>query len=354
MKMLTIAATVLTAFAGHASAQTADTTAFHTANQGQELRASELIGEAVHVPASADNADERWESVGDIGDLILSRDGQVGAVLVDVGGFLGVGAREVAIRMDQLDFIPEDDQRAAAPATADGAARDARSPANQGVVGANDRDRTADLPEDYRVVVQLNREALENAPAYDDAQRAQAQAGATGAAGAAGAGAAAPAQQRAGQQAAGQPGTADRAAAGNAQRDQIAAERSEQHAEELAQREQRRADQRAQPMASDQGRGADGYVLAPANEQTAENLRGADVWGADNEEIATVADLRLDDQGSVTHVLFDVGGFLGIGSRTVALPMEEVEIMWNDEDGDVRVHVPMSEEELKALPAHEG
>jgi sporulation protein YlmC with PRC-barrel domain len=59
-----------------------------------EVRASKLIGTSV-----TNNANE---TVGDINDLILNRDGQVAAVVIGVGGFLGMGERDVAVNYNSL------------------------------------------------------------------------------------------------------------------------------------------------------------------------------------------------------------------------------------------------------------
>ena len=40
---------------------------------------------------------------------MLSQDGQVDAVLVDVGGWLGIGEKEVALGMDNLQFMSDED-----------------------------------------------------------------------------------------------------------------------------------------------------------------------------------------------------------------------------------------------------
>jgi len=42
------------------------------------------------------------QDVGDINDLILSKDGQVQAVVIGVGGFLGLGEKDVAIDFDAV------------------------------------------------------------------------------------------------------------------------------------------------------------------------------------------------------------------------------------------------------------
>lgn len=65
-----------------------------------QIRADDLIGSTVY------GANE--EKIGSVGDVILTQDGAVEAVLVDVGGFLGIGAREVAIGLDNINFMVDD------------------------------------------------------------------------------------------------------------------------------------------------------------------------------------------------------------------------------------------------------
>ncbi|WP_299843173.1 PRC-barrel domain-containing protein [uncultured Jannaschia sp.] len=45
------------------------------------------------------------EDIGEIGDLILSSDGQIEGVLVEMGGFLGLGQREVQVPYDRLSIM---------------------------------------------------------------------------------------------------------------------------------------------------------------------------------------------------------------------------------------------------------
>ena len=59
-----------------------------------ELRASKLIGTTVKNSAN--------ESIGSINEVVLSNDGKVAAVVIGVGGFLGMGEREVAVNYDSL------------------------------------------------------------------------------------------------------------------------------------------------------------------------------------------------------------------------------------------------------------
>ena len=45
------------------------------------------------------------ESVGDIGELILNPEGRIEAAVIDVGGFLGIGERQVRVGFDQLTIL---------------------------------------------------------------------------------------------------------------------------------------------------------------------------------------------------------------------------------------------------------
>ncbi len=57
-------------------------------------RASKVIGSAVH--------DTQNNDIGKVSDLILDRDGRVAAVVVNTGGFAGIGGKYVAVKMSEL------------------------------------------------------------------------------------------------------------------------------------------------------------------------------------------------------------------------------------------------------------
>ena len=62
--------------------------------QSGELRASQLIGSTVY--------DVQNRNIGSVKDIVLDRDGKVRAVVVDVGAFLGVGGKYVAVDLTDL------------------------------------------------------------------------------------------------------------------------------------------------------------------------------------------------------------------------------------------------------------
>ncbi len=62
--------------------------------QPDELRASKMIGSAVY--------DVQNRKIGSVRDLILDKSGKVDAVVVDVGSFLGMGGKDVAISLSDI------------------------------------------------------------------------------------------------------------------------------------------------------------------------------------------------------------------------------------------------------------
>lgn len=63
----------------------------------------------------------------------------------------------------------------------------------------------------------------------------------------------------------------------------------------------------------------------------------------------TGASVSVD--GTVSHVVLDVGGFLGIGAHTVAVPMDALQV-FRDANEDVRVYLPWTQAQLEALPEY--
>ena len=67
-----------------------------TQTMTSQISASALLNESV---LNANN-----ESIGDINDILLEQSGKVASVIVGVGGFLGLGEKNVALNFDQLKF----------------------------------------------------------------------------------------------------------------------------------------------------------------------------------------------------------------------------------------------------------
>ena len=84
---------------------------FITQQNDGTWRTSKLIGLGVY--------NEQNERVGDINEVLLDRDGRAQAVVIGVGGFLGLGERNVAVRFDELKWSTSPPSTARADAAAD-------------------------------------------------------------------------------------------------------------------------------------------------------------------------------------------------------------------------------------------
>jgi sporulation protein YlmC with PRC-barrel domain len=62
--------------------------------QPDQIRATEMNGATVY--------DTQNQKVGDVKDIILDRDGKVASVVLDVGAFLGMGGKYVAVSMNDI------------------------------------------------------------------------------------------------------------------------------------------------------------------------------------------------------------------------------------------------------------
>lgn len=89
------------------------------------------------------------------------------------------------------------------------------------------------------------------------------------------------------------------------------------------------------------------------SELTTEELIGAPVYGSENEWLGEVSELAMGENGEINNVIIDVGGFLGIGEKPVALSMDEVQLRVHDND-ELRAYVPYTENELDAMETWES
>ncbi|HEX5777850.1 MAG TPA: PRC-barrel domain-containing protein, partial [Xanthobacteraceae bacterium] len=169
--------------------------------QANELSAEWLINKNVY--SSQD------EDIGTIEDLIIGQDGRVQAVVIGVGGFLGLGEKSVAVNFGALEMRPTPDAdvadtaqpRTQAEQSAEGQPAQPRDQAQTGMqaqqrdqaqtgmqskpdsqteIATQDRQRTADRGEEtvidgnadgLRIYVNASREQLENAPEYVELDR---------------------------------------------------------------------------------------------------------------------------------------------------------------------------------------
>ena len=245
---------------------------------------------------------DNWTSVGSIDDIVMTKDGEIRGVLLDVGGFLGFGTRTVMVDIEELHFV-----------TQDGAAEDI---------------------DDFFVVIAMSQDQLEALPEWEDNRlragfetRGYRQQDGAGAAG------------------------ADRMSDGTR-----SATGQGMGADSQAMTTDGARSDTGQGMRNDRQTMvfADGDQMIEAEERTADNLMGADVYDAGGEHIGSVQDVVLGSGNDITDVVVDVGGFLGVGTHTVLLPIEDAQIGWTEGDGNLRMQVGMTREQLEALPEYDG
>lgn len=141
---------------------------FMTRMEANQMMASDLIGTRV---VSTNN-----ESIGDINDVVVDRNGQVMAVVVGVGGFLGIGEKDVAVPFNSLEFA--NGQQASATGSAGGNVSTTGSTASGNAAGGTSNSNMAtnnasagsanasSSNEPDRVILRMTKAELQAAPAF--------------------------------------------------------------------------------------------------------------------------------------------------------------------------------------------
>jgi ribosomal 30S subunit maturation factor RimM len=91
------------------------------------------------------------------------------------------------------------------------------------------------------------------------------------------------------------------------------------------------------------------HVRLSTAELTPSVLEGATIYDAEDHEVGTVS--HVHGTGLSSQIVVDVGGFLGIGAKPVAVPVSELDFM-RDEDGDIHAVTGWTKDELKEMPEH--
>lgn len=224
--------------------------------------ATEIIGKQVYSSAAADA-----EHIGDVNNLVIGESGEVAAVIIGVGGFLGIGEKNVAVNYAELEWVTAED-------------------------GSE------------RFVLATSKEALETAPAFE---------------------------------------TTDDAAAPAADTNAPAADKP---ADTMAP-----ADQSATPAATPANGPIDRATLTEAP-LTAEELIGTNAYGPGDEHLGAIGDVILGADGkAVDAVIIDFGGFLGIGTKPVAVGIENLRFATNA-NGDKFLFLNVTRDQLDKAIAY--
>ena len=90
----------------------------------------------------------------------------------------------------------------------------------------------------------------------------------------------------------------------------------------------------------------------PSGELKAEELVGTTVYGANDENIGEISDIVLTQDGKVDAMIIDVGGFLGVGEKPVAVGFDKLAFM-TDKDGKKYLYTKFTKEQLDAQTAYD-
>ena len=79
-----------------------------------------------------------------------------------------------------------------------------------------------------------------------------------------------------------------------------------------------------------------------------EEVIGQDVVNVMDEKVGTIADLVMDQDQKLVGAVLSVGGFLGMGEKWVAVPVDQID--FPAEDQPARLLIAVTEEQLKNAP----
>ncbi len=257
---------------------------------GDGYLATQMIGENVY-NGTGDDA----EHIGDVNDIVIGADGNIQAVVVGVGGFLGIGEKNVAVDFAQLDW--------------------------------------ADRDGDRWLVAPMTKEQLEQQTAFDRSAYEPQQPVAAN-------------EPAASTTTTGTAPAADTTAQAPADTTAPAAETAQTNTDA--------------PAASTDG--ADTTTTAaidkstlkemPADQIRAEEMVGTTVYGANDENVGEIGDVVLAGDGKVDAYIVDVGGFLGMGEKEVAIGSDKLSFM-TDANGNKYLYTTFTKEQLDAAPAYD-
>jgi sporulation protein YlmC with PRC-barrel domain len=92
-------------------------------------------------------------------------------------------------------------------------------------------------------------------------------------------------------------------------------------------------------------------LVQDSNTVLAKDLIGLTVYAPDKAKIGSISDLILSkDAKTVDGFIIGVGGFLGIGEKSVALKMDRLQMSQNG-DGSIQLMMDVKKEELTNAPS---
>src|SRR3954452_22236964 len=138
---------------------------FLTQESPDQWRGSKLVGLSVYGPNN--------ERIGDINEVLVDRNGKVDAVVIGVGGFLGIGEKDVALPFNQVKFVDQARDTRAGTVASPTAPANPNAPAqtNTNIPGGTTTSTRADTSTAVRgypdhAVVNMTKDQLNAAPSF--------------------------------------------------------------------------------------------------------------------------------------------------------------------------------------------
>ncbi|WP_426237154.1 PRC-barrel domain-containing protein [Pararhizobium sp. DWP1-1-3] len=249
----------------------------------EQVLATSVLGKTVYT-----GADEQGEAIGDVNDVVINADGGAEALVIGVGGFLGIGEKDVAISFDRVSWSDRDGQRI--------------------------------------IVISATKEELQAAPEF---QRTAIMDGVA---------ATVPEDQAAA------PATAP-----------VITDEAAEATPSVTGTTPQMTDPDIAPPVDSTGTTAtppDEMQLVDPGLISAEKLIGTEVKVADDTKVGEIGDVLLDKNGKVEAYVIDVGGFLGIGQKPVAMSAQSVQVM-ADAKGTMVIYSPFTKAQMETQAAYD-
>jgi len=309
-----------------------------------EIRGSELVGKPIYVPGEGSTADEidveiEWERAGEIGDIILSQDGQLKSVTLDVGGFLGMGEKVVDTSMDELKFVADSDDEGEyfIVFNGDRSVLEDREEFDQAAA----EERGDRMMSDQSDTDMASSDQTEQMNMSDDETDT--------------------ADSSSTETSEDENATADASSTTDdmSEEDTAAADTSTTNnmSEETTDTASNMSDEDSTTMAEDGNQMASDDQMRQTQETlssfTADELEGMPVYGSEGDRVGEVERIILTQEGEVETIVVDVGGFLGLGEKPVAVSLDQLLAGEDEANGEMRLSVNHTEEELESMEAWE-
>ncbi|MER8506232.1 PRC-barrel domain-containing protein [Mesorhizobium sp. M0199] len=251
--------------------------------------ATNIIGETVY-NGTGDDA----QNIGDVNDIVINKEAKAQSLIIGVGGFLGIGEKNVAYDFDKAQWAERNGDRWLVAQT---------------------------TKEELQAQPDFNRKAYDPAPATTASNDAAATAPAT------------------------VTPTVTASTATTSNTDQ--ASKTAQNAPAPAPTANSAADQ-TKTGSIDKST----LTEMPIGEIRAEDLVGTTVYGANDANVGEIGDVVLSGDKKVDAVIIDVGGFLGVGEKEVAVGMDNLKFM-TDKNGKRYLYTNFTKEQLEAQAAYD-